>query len=179
MTHGFTFANIHSRDMGVVFRSVDRTLLPAKRILHYTIPGKSGTYDQQDGYENREISCELSFVGDGRSYGGVRTKARAIAGWLSGEGLLIFDDEPDKAYRAKVVSPVSIEQIAVTGRSEVTFLCAPFAESIAYNQQTVSSVSLPHTESVNVSGTQETPCLIYITARSSIENLSITRLKVD
>lgn len=42
---GFTFNNVHSRDMGVVFKSDDRTLLPAKRITQYKIPGKSGTYD--------------------------------------------------------------------------------------------------------------------------------------
>lgn len=48
---GFTFNNVHSRDMGVVFKSDDRTLLPAKRITQYKIPGKSGTYDIADGYD--------------------------------------------------------------------------------------------------------------------------------
>ena len=42
---GFIFDNKHSGDMGVVFKSTDRTLLPAKRVTQYTIPGKSGTYD--------------------------------------------------------------------------------------------------------------------------------------
>ena len=50
---GFTFNNVHSRYMGVVFKSDDRTLLPAKRITQYKIPGKSGTYDIADGYDNR------------------------------------------------------------------------------------------------------------------------------
>lgn len=179
MSMGFTFNNTHSGAMGVVFRSVDRTLLPAKRVTQYTIPGKSGTYDIGDGYENREIVCEISFVGAGHTYAGVRTRARAVAGWLSGGGLLIFDDEPDRAYTAKVIEGVSIEQIAVTGRCEVIFSCAPFAESIEYNQQTARSVSLPHTEVVNVEGSQETDCLIYITARGSITNLTVTRLKVN
>ena len=66
MSLGFTFNNVHSRDMGVVFRSVDRTLLPIKRVTQYIIPGKSGTYDIEDGYENRSIVCEVSFVGEGR-----------------------------------------------------------------------------------------------------------------
>lgn len=68
-----------------------------------------------------------------------------MAEWLSGEGLLVFDDEPEKAYSAKVVGGISIEQIAVTGTCEVRFLCKPFAESLRYNQQDVKSVSLPHT----------------------------------
>lgn len=179
MSMGFMFNNRHSREMGVVFRSTDRTLLPAKRVTQYTIPGKSGTYDIEDGYENREISCEVSFVGEDYQYPGVRTRARAVAGWLSGEGLLVFDDEPGKAYNAKVISGISIEQIAVTGRCEVVFLAGPFAESLDYNQQTVNSVSLPHTEKVNVNGTQETDCLIYITARGNITDLTVTRIKVD
>ena len=155
---GFIFDNKHSGDMGVVFKSTDRTLLPAKRVTQYTIPGKSGTYDIEDGYENREIVCTVAFVG---------------------EGLLVFDDEPEKAYSAKVVGGISIEQIAVTGTCEVRFLCKPFAESLRYNQQDVKSVSLPHTEAVNVRGTQETDGLIYITARGNIQTLTITRLKVN
>ena len=171
MSMGFIFDNKHSGDMGVVFKSTDRTLLPAKRVTQYTIPGKSGTYDIEDGYENREIVCKVAFIGEGYHYAGVRTRARAVAEWLSGEGLLVFDDEPEKAYSAKVV--------AVTGTCEVRFLCKPFAESLRYNQQDVKSVSLPHTEAVNVRGTQETDGLIYITARGNIQTLTITRLKVN
>ena len=52
---GFIFDNKHSGDMGVVFKSTDRTLLPAKRVTQYTIPGKSGTYDIEDGYENLSL----------------------------------------------------------------------------------------------------------------------------
>lgn len=176
---GFTFNNVHSADMGVVFKSTDRTLLPAKRITQYTIPGKSGTYDIADGYENRQIVCTVAFVGAGNAYAGVRTRARSVAQWLSGEGLLIFDDEPEKAYSAKVIDGISIEQIAVTGHCEVSFLCAPFAESIGYNQKAVQSVSLPDTVTIDVAGTQETDGLIYITARGTITNLTVTRLKVN
>lgn len=179
MKLGFTFNNVHSAEMGVVFKSVDRTLLPAKRVTQYTIPGKSGTYDIEDGYENRDISCTVAFVGTNYMYQGVRTKARAVAEWLSGEGLLVFDDEPEKAYSAKVIDGISIEQIAITGHCEVTFQCRPFAESIGYNQQVAASVSLPHTETINVIGTQETDGLIYVTARGAITNLTVTRLKVN
>lgn len=179
MSLGFTFNGVHSRTMGAVFRSTDRTLLPAKRLIQYTIPGKSGTYDIMDGYENREIACEVSFVGEDYQYPGVRDRARALAGWLSGEGLLVFDDEPEKAYQAKVIDGISIEQIAVTGKCPVTFLCSPFAESLEYNQQTVHSVPLPHVEKVHVNGSQETDCLVYITARGRITDLTVTRIKVN
>lgn len=179
MSLGFTFNNIHSADMGVVFRSSDRTLLPPKRITQYTIPGRSGTYDIEDGYDNREITLDVSFIGEAYNYPGVRSRARAVAAWLSGEGLLVFDDEPERGYQAKVIDGVSIEQIAITGHCEVVFACSPFAESLEYRQQDAPSVSLPHTEQVEVLGTQETDCLIYITARGNITNLTITRVRVN
>lgn len=176
---GFTFNNIHSRDMGVEFQSADRTLLPPKRVTQYTIPGRSGTYDIEDGYDNREITLDVHFAGEAHNFPGVRSRARAVAAWLSGEGLLVFDDEPDRGYQAKVVEGVSIEQIAVTGHCEVVFMCSPFAESLVYRQQDAPSVSLPHTEQIEVLGTQETDCLIYITARGSITNLTVTRTRVN
>ena len=63
MALGFTFNNTHSGTMGVVFRSVDRTLLPAKRVTQYTIPGKSGTYDIADGYQTgKSLARSLSLA---------------------------------------------------------------------------------------------------------------------
>ena len=78
-----------------------------------------------------------------------------------------------------MIAGISIEQIAVTGKCPVTFLCGPFAESLDYNQQAVNSVSLPHTEQINVNGSQASDCLIYITARGRITDLTVTRIKID
>lgn len=119
------------------------------------------------------------FCWSGQRIRGRSTDGARVAEWLSGDGLLIFDDEPEKAYSAKVIDGIGIEQIAVTGHCSVTFLCEPFAESIGYNQKAVQSVSLPDTVTINVKGTQETDGLIYITARGTITNLTVTRLKVN
>lgn len=177
---GLTFNNIHSSAQGVYWRSGDRSLLPAKRVVRYEVPGRDGYYESNEGtYDNRLISGTISFLGTDRDYPTLRAKARLVAQWLAGEGPLVFDDEPDKAYTAKVIDGVSLEQLVRSGSCEVTFDCAPFAESIEYNQQTAHSVPLPHTEVVTVEGSQETDCLIYITARGSITNLTVTRLKVN
>ena len=37
---GFIFNNKHSGDMGVVFKSTDRTLLPAKRVAGRSLHGR-------------------------------------------------------------------------------------------------------------------------------------------
>lgn len=81
MSLGFTFNNVHSRDMGVVFQSSDRTLLPPKRVVQYTIPGKSGTYDIDDGYDNREITLNVAFAGEAYNYPAcVRVRERSPSG---------------------------------------------------------------------------------------------------
>lgn len=176
MSTGFIFDNQHSKEVGVYAKRVDRTLLPAKRITQYTVPGKSGTYDVHNGYENREIQVEIGFTGADYTRSGLRVKAREVAQWLSGEGRLIFDDEPDKEYEAKVVSGVSIEEVAATAKCTVTFLCNPFAFSQQYCTERVRGASLPHTMNVNVEGTQETPCNIYVVSKDNISSIIISRL---
>ena len=79
MSMGIIFEIKHCVDRGVVCKSTDRTLLPAKRVTLDTIPGKSGTYDIEDGFENREIVCTVAFVGEAYHYAGVRPRPRADA----------------------------------------------------------------------------------------------------
>ena len=174
---GLTFRNIHSSSLGVYWKSGDRSLLPGKRIVRYEIPGKDGYYESGEGtYDNRPITGTISFIGANRDYPTLRAKARLVAQWLAGEGSLVFDDEPDKAYTAKVIDGVSLEQLARSGACEVAFDCKPFAEALSYSEKQANGVSLPHTETVTVEGTADTPCIIRITAKSPITgNLVITR----
>ncbi len=175
MSTGFLFNNLHSADVGVYFRSVDRTLLPSKRITQYIVPGKSGTYDVEHGYENRDIRCEIGFTGHDLSRDGLREKAREVAQWLSAEGALVFDDEPDKEYRGKVVAGVGIEEAVATGKCVVIFRCEPFAYAREYSKAVVRGVELPHMMAINVGGTQENPCNIYIVAKDTVSGITITR----
>lgn len=173
---GLTFNNVHSASLGVYWKSGDRSLLPAKRVVRYEVPGRDGYYDAGSTYDNRLISGTISFLGTDRDYPTLREKARLVAQWLAGEGSLVFDDEPDKAYTAKVIDGVSLEQLARSGSCEVTFDCKPFAEALSYSEKQAKGVSLPHTETVTVEGTADTPCIIRITAKSPITgNLVITR----
>ena len=74
---------------------------------------------------------------DNDSWEELRLSARDVAHWLSGQGRLIFDDEPDKVYNASLTEYVGIEQIhllPIAGVS-ITFDCQPLAESLYYNQQ--------------------------------------------
>ena len=172
----FTFDNVHSAAMGVYVKSIDRTLLPPKRVTQYTVPGKSGTYDIDNGYGNRNIICEIGFAGDDCSKEALRQKARTVAQWLSGSGRLIFDDEPNKEYEAKVIAGISITEVVRTGKCQVTFQCNPFAFARQYSKAVAKGVSLPHVMDIHTDGTQETPCTVYITAKGNIDSITIDRL---
>jgi predicted phage tail component-like protein len=172
----FYFNNVSSNDMGVYWLSADRTLLPGKRVIRYEIPGRDGYYEAPNHtYDNRIISGTISFLGAGRDFPSLRAKARDVARWLSGSGNLVFSDEPDKYYRAKVITAIPLEQLARIGNCFVSFDCQPFAEGVDLNEQESTDKTLPHTEVVTVAGTQDTPCIIYVTAKTNITSLTIGR----
>ncbi len=174
---GFTFANIHSSTYELYVRSDNRTITPALRKNEFVIPGRHGTLDfGNNTYEPRFITMELFLVR--KTMEDLRKQARDIAQWLSKSGLLVFDDEPDKAYQAKVYNNIDIEEIAAYGKSMVTFECQPFAESLEYRQVNVPSITdNAHEIEVNVSGTAETCCIITIknNGTSNINNITLVR----
>lgn len=123
---GFTFANIHSSEYELYVRSDNRTVTPSLRRKSIIIPQKHGTIESDNNtYDIRNITMHLSLVR--KTMEDLRQQARDIAEWLSKDGLLVFDDEPDKAYKAKVYHNIDIDETAAYGKSKVTFTCQPFA----------------------------------------------------
>ena len=173
---GFTFAGQLSAQFGIFLDTPTRELKPATRVTEYTIPGRDGTVDYGgDTYEKVNISVPIAYKATETD--SLRDIARSLAMFFSKCGDLVFDDEPDKAYRdAKVVSAPTITEIINIGSATITFEAQPFLQSLEYHQQDAAEVTLPHTELVVSNGTVETPCLIYITARSIISGLSITKI---
>lgn len=176
---GFKFRNIHSSTFGIGVRSDDRSVIPALRKNEFVIPGQHGTIDYgMNTYEKRPISLTLGLLKN-QNHEALRSKARDIAKWISGQGALVFDDEPDKAYDAKVYNYVGIDQIQLLpmGLLTVTFECQPFAESLEYNQVNKNITDNPEEIEVNVNGTIESCCIITIrnTGTSNITNINIKR----
>lgn len=126
--YGLTFNNIHSSQFNAYLKSKNRMTLPARRKREIAIPGKDGTYDfGGNTFDNKVIEVQLTL--NENSLYELRRKARQIAAWLSTSVRqpLIFDDEPDKYYLAKVYDSISPEEIADTGIVSVKFECEPFA----------------------------------------------------
>jgi predicted phage tail component-like protein len=126
---GFEYNGAHSyTDYNIIAKSVNRPILPALIKRELTIPGKHGTYDFGDNtYENKIITVSIHYVGT--SFNGLRLHARDIAAWLSQTvyKVLIFDDEPDKYYLAKIYNSVGLENFLRLGKASLQFECLPFA----------------------------------------------------
>lgn len=175
---GFTFKGKHSSDFNIGFRSVDRTAIPERRKKEFTILGKSGTLElESTEYEKRYISAVIGVMYIER-FNNLRLKIRDLAGWLSGTGLLIFDDEPDKAYEASVYSAVGIEQLALEpkGTLDIEFECQSFAVSrdlnrVLQNGGRITTVTVPNLGNVKTCGT----FIIKNTGNTNITSIRIMR----
>ena len=97
---GFSFRGVHSSVYGICTQDQERAILPPGRDERIVIPGRSGYYDGPPGvYDERVEGLHCSFkCPPGKT---VPEMCREIAYWLSGEGRLIYDKEPDKHYNAR------------------------------------------------------------------------------
>ena len=126
---GFTYNSIKSTAYNIVAKSVNRPMLPILRKRELVIPGRHGAYDFNDNtFDKRIIEVQIKYVGT--SLTELRTRARQIAYWLSGfsgNKNLIFDDETDKYYVAKIYSEIGLSNLFRIGEATLQFECEPFA----------------------------------------------------
>ena len=174
---GFFFASRHSREFNIaVMEDAARGLLPSLRRNDYKITGRHGTTDfGNETYDTRQITVDICFIS--KDEPNLQVLAREIAHWLSGKGLLYFDDEPTKAYDAVVYQAVDTDQLIRAKRASVTFECQPFAKTINFLQSTNPSVNSGSTINIYSHGTQSTPAIITIRniGNSNINNIKVIR----
>ena len=158
---GFTFKGIHSSHYGIVYKPESRVLMPTARRNTVVVPGRSGVYSQTDGdYDERIESFVCGFVKRGATLSA--TTARQIAGWLSGTGKLVFDEEPDLYYLATIIDAPPLSLHRNYAEFTITYTAnPPFALS---DEKTVtlngSGVSYPATE--------KTPTVLTITNNNAV-----------
>lgn len=131
MLNGFTFNGKHSSEFGVFLLSTDRALLPEMTRREKTLSRKNGAYDFGDNlYTKRVISATLTFFNDDMIAN--KIQARNIAAWLNSKEArkLVFDDEPDKYYYARIYSPLNFATQQAIAEISIEFECQPFAYSV-------------------------------------------------
>lgn len=122
----FSYGGIES---GRFFMSCDtetHSILPEQRQYVIEIPGMDGVYDYGiRSYGTRVITKTVYFDGD---YAYLRAHREEIMSWLANDGQykrLIFGDQPDRYYMAKVVSGIEFTNASDRNVGSIQFVCNP------------------------------------------------------
>lgn len=128
----FSFNGISSREYTLISRTVSKPLFPTMKPRTVEIFGKHGLYDYgSNTYQTRQITMHVEYLGD--SLWELRNRTRSLAAWLHTTDWadLVFDEELDKLYKARVYGQVDFDSLIRHGKCDITFECQPFAFLVA------------------------------------------------
>ena len=118
----FSFRGQSCGQFGLRLAALPARPMPAQRGRSWAIPGRGGSLWLPDGApESLTISVQAETLPS--------FDPAVCAAALSGEGFLVFSDEPQRAYRARRVESVSRESALLRldrGRLVIPFLCQPW-----------------------------------------------------
>lgn len=136
-----------------------------------SIPGRDGAWDFGTQFDARPIEIDCVILADSKA--DLKQKVRDLAGLFNprlGSRALIFDDEPDKLYFARLTGQLPIEQIGSFGSFTLQLICVdPFVYS---SGETTSSGTSPLTVTQN--GTHVATPVLTITKNSGAGTLTVT-----
>ena len=171
----FTFEGKNSyADYGIITTKVTHVLLPEKRDTAVNIPFRSGSVNLESKRSYNDLQISVECVSVAQEVSGRRALERKIALWLSKPGKLVFEDEPDKWYRAEIFDSVPLEHIVSLGTFTLVFRCHPFA----FSESKTEALEAGDNQ-VGYAGTVEAPCLIVLRneGTEAVSNIKITAVK--
>ncbi|KEI92229.1 distal tail protein Dit [Clostridium botulinum] len=143
METGFVWKGIHSNEKGLKIISLPNITTPEKREEKIIIPGRDGYLTQSDGgYEGEVKPVEFDIKHDNFD---------DIKQWLTGSGEVIFSNEPDRYYKARIINKLDLARVLEKFHSGIIqFDCQPFGylqdelieitnSTTIYNQANVNS----------------------------------------
>jgi predicted phage tail component-like protein len=173
MTWGFTYRGVHSSTYGIEIISVGgRSILPGIFSKNFTVPSMHGQHYFGFRFDKRELDIDILL--NSSTLEEFRQKNRDLADWLNpmdGEGILIFDDEPDVKYMAVMTNAQDWDQTRSFGTSLLRFICPdPFVYSLTPTVHNFSSGSF----GVANNGNMEAPPIITINFTAPASELELT-----
>lgn len=124
---GITFNGVHSNTLPLVMLDSRRPLFAQPKDTYVDVPYRSSSIIVPDS-SMYDIEVEVDFLLKTPSNSTVYVEARKVAQWLTTHQTrkpLIFDDDPDFTYQAKVSSGIPLEKVVKWGTFTVVFRCAP------------------------------------------------------
>ncbi len=122
----FKYGDIESGTFGLFCGTETHSMLPEKRKYVQEIPGLDGVADFGiSGYAARIITKPVYFTG---AFAELRRNRENIIAWLYNGGTpkkLIFGNEPDRYYMAKVYAALEFENASDKHIGDIQFECNP------------------------------------------------------
>ncbi|EJE7236686.1 phage tail family protein [Clostridium botulinum] len=126
MEIGFVWKGIHSNEKGLKIISLPNITTPEKREEKIIIPGRDGYLTQSDeSYEGEVKPVEFDIKHD--NFDDIKT-------WLNGSGEVIFSNEPDRYYKARIINKLDLARVLEKFHGGIIqFDCQPFAYDLDNN----------------------------------------------
>ncbi|EJO5346378.1 phage tail family protein [Clostridium botulinum] len=158
MEDGFIWKGIHSSEKGLKIISLPDITTPEQRGEKVTIPGRSGYLTMTDNdYEGEVKPVEFDYFDN--NFDDIKT-------WLSGSGEVVFSNEPDRYYKARIINKIALDQVLKKFHSGIVqFDCQPFG----YSRNDNSIIKITETKGITNPGTVESTPVITIYGYGNID----------
>ncbi|CAM2828090.1 distal tail protein Dit [Hathewaya histolytica] len=119
METGFIWKGIHSSEKGLKIISLPNISTPEERVEKIVVPGRNGYLTTDDNtYEGEVKTVEFDIK---------HNNFDDMKQWLNGSGEVIFSNEMDRYYKARIVNKVDLIRVLEKFHSGVVqFDCQPF-----------------------------------------------------
>lgn len=140
----FIFNGIDSRAL-LTTNTVGQSILPPVTTKMVAVPKRAGAFDFGTELGVRQIDVAVTIKA--ATWEELRAKARTLADWLYQDDLkpLVFNDEPELTYMARIAGGTDHEEIVFNGQGTITFMCP---EPYAAGQQVSQTVAVAKPEPV-------------------------------
>lgn len=134
----FVWNGIDSRAMGLYVTELPPVKRPAERVQTVTIPGRSGHLTLLEGdqvHDGYTLECQITAP--------MSLDLAPVLAWLSGEGTVIFANEPQRSHEARIAAEISFDRVGYSAKqATVTFFCQPYkAEFPEQGEITITGTS--------------------------------------
>lgn len=122
----FSWKNSRSNAMGLWVTALPPIIRPEERTEKIEIPGRAGSLTMLQGediYKSYVKECQVTCRRD--------IDIQNVLNWLRGSGVVVFGNEPHKAYNANISSAVRFEKISNDlMQATIPFYVEPFKRSL-------------------------------------------------
>lgn len=130
--NGFTFDGKHSSEFLLLVNKKNIPLTPPIENRLQEISGFDGAWDYGVSYSPRPIEIDCTILAETKEE--LKTNLRKLAGLLNprrGAKPLIFDDDPNVQYFARLSNQIPLEQFGALGTFTLQFTCPdPFTYAV-------------------------------------------------